>query len=50
VLGAGVVFEQERDVAVVLRPDAETVGVGAGVEADGVVQKLGGFAFAVPAE
>ena len=45
VLGAGVVFEEERDVDAVLRPDAEPVGARA--EFAGV-QVAGGFAFAVP--
>jgi hypothetical protein len=47
VLGAGVVFEEERDVGSVLRPDAEPVGAWAEFAAAGV-QVVGGFAFAVP--
>ena len=47
VLGAGVVFEEERDVGSVLRPDAEPVGARAEFAAAGV-QVVGGFAFAVP--
>jgi len=49
VLGAGVVFEQERDVGAVLRPDAEPVGARAECAFAGV-QVIGGFAFAVPLE
>ena len=47
VLGAGVVFEEERDVGSVLRPDAEPVGARAEFAA-AAVQVVGGFAFAVP--
>ena len=49
VLGTGVVFEEERDVGAVWRPDAEPVGTRAEFAAAGV-QVVGGFAFTVPLE